>query len=120
MAEELFKNLGINLDPGTYYCPLLNISQCEVMDNSENVILMVYNPLPRTSDFVIRVPSSLVDPVAILDENGQEVEAESVLLKPEILAVPGRDSIADMEVVFKAESVPPLGMNHSRLCQDKH
>ena len=41
---------------GHYYCPLVNISQCSVSENSNSFTVSVYNPLARSRSAVVRIP----------------------------------------------------------------
>ena len=41
---------------GHYYCPFLNISQCNASENSSTFTVSVYNPLARIRSAVVRIP----------------------------------------------------------------
>lgn len=45
-----------NMKIGRYNCPLLNISQCDATENRQSFYVSVYNPLPRTRSWVMRLP----------------------------------------------------------------
>ena len=41
---------------GHYYCPLVNISQCNASERSSTFTVSVYNPLARSRSAVVRIP----------------------------------------------------------------
>ena len=41
---------------GKYNCPLLNISQCAATETKEIFYVSVYNPLPRSRSWAVRLP----------------------------------------------------------------
>ena len=41
---------------GEYYCALLNVSQCEILENKEMFTVFVYNPMARARKSIIRIP----------------------------------------------------------------
>ena len=43
-------------DPKAQFCPLLNITQCEVSETADQFLVNVYNPLARTINKFIRLP----------------------------------------------------------------
>lgn len=109
MAQEIFKNIGITLGDDRYFCPLLNISQCDITEQNQAVIVTVYNPLPRRNSYVIRLPLKSTSSAIIRDDQGSDVLSETIPISDKVAAIPGRESSADVEVIFKAEDVPPLG-----------
>lgn len=38
------------------FCPGLNVSQCDVTENSDTIVTIVYNPLPVTTSYTIKMP----------------------------------------------------------------
>jgi len=42
--------------PDQQFCHLLNVTQCDVTENSPTFVVTVYNPLARTIDKFVRVP----------------------------------------------------------------
>lgn len=47
--------------------------------------------------------------ITVIDENGLEVDVALMPIRQEVLDIPGRQSLAAQEAVFKAVKVPGLG-----------
>lgn len=94
--------------PNVQFCHLLNITQCEITENSEAFVVNVYNPLARPVDKYVRLP--VQDPrFQVQDPRGQVITSQVMPIPKPVLLIPGRQSKAGHELVFKAEQVPPLG-----------
>ena len=49
VASDIFSEIGLETnftDVESVYCPNLNISQCRVFEENENLTMIVYNPEP--------------------------------------------------------------------------
>ena len=53
---------------GEHYCPLLNISQCEIIENKEALTVSVYNPMARTRSSIIRIPVTYNTDVVVISQ----------------------------------------------------
>uniref|UniRef100_A0A1A9ZH71 Alpha-mannosidase n=1 Tax=Glossina pallidipes TaxID=7398 RepID=A0A1A9ZH71_GLOPL len=89
-------------------CALLNISLCEVSEQSEHFVLTLYNPLSSSTAEYIRVPVS--------DNNYQVLDDKGVILEVQYVPIPGglmdlayRRSKTKYDLVFFADELPPLG-----------
>ncbi|XP_011181146.2 lysosomal alpha-mannosidase isoform X1 [Zeugodacus cucurbitae] len=89
-------------------CTLLNISSCAVPEQADKFILTLYNPLARTVSEFVRVP--------VPDVNYEVKDFDDVTMETQFLPVPTpvqdlnfRKSSALYELVFLANSLPPLG-----------
>lgn len=90
-------------------CHLLNISQCEVSENSEQFVLTLYNPLSRPVTEFVRLPIPGETAYSVVDPSGQKLTVQFVPLPSAVLRIPGRQSLATAELVFQADDLPPLG-----------
>ena len=106
MMESLGTQSGCQLSA---FCPLVNISQCHLTETRDQFTVLVYNPLTVAVDTPVRLPVRSGQTLTVLAQAGDEVAAQLVDLPEEVLALPGRESKAEMELVFMAEEVPPLG-----------
>lgn len=89
-------------------CLQLNISQCDVSERSGSFIVTVYNPLNRILNEYVRLP---VTAKAFLVQTGESevIETQLVRIPEAVLNIKGRTSLADTELVFRAENIPALG-----------
>ncbi|XP_060838045.1 lysosomal alpha-mannosidase-like isoform X3 [Rhopalosiphum padi] len=94
---------------GCKSCHLLNISQCEVSEHSEQFVLTLYNPLSRPVTEFVRLPIIAETAYTVTDPWGQNLTVQFVPLPDAVLRIPGRESSATAELVFQAEDIPPLG-----------
>lgn len=94
---------------GCKTCHLLNISQCEVSEHSEQFVLTLYNPLSRPVTEFVRLPIAAETAYTVVDPWGQSLTVQFVPLPNAVLRIPGRKSSATAELVFQAEDLPPLG-----------
>jgi len=102
MKEKTSPALAINS------CLLLNISQCEVLENQDTFVVTLYNPLSRQVSRYVRLPVTQAS-YSVLDPQGKPVVAQMLPVPEAVLKVPGRFSQATLELVFRAEDLPPLG-----------
>uniref|UniRef100_A0A1A9W6T1 Alpha-mannosidase n=1 Tax=Glossina brevipalpis TaxID=37001 RepID=A0A1A9W6T1_9MUSC len=89
-------------------CPLLNISLCDVSEESDQFVLTLYNPLSYSTAEYIRVPVS-DNNFQILDHKGVILETQYVPIPANLIDLSYRDSQAKYEMVFLADELPPLG-----------
>lgn len=89
-------------------CASLNISSCDVSENSEKFMVTIYNPLAHSTNQYVRIP--------IADNEYEILNNENVVVTSQIVSIPSevrilsfRKSIAESELVFLATELPPLG-----------
>ncbi|KAK6633436.1 hypothetical protein RUM44_004039 [Polyplax serrata] len=89
-------------------CHLMNISECSMSSDYEEVVVTVYNPLSRPVDFYVRLPVSHNN-FEVTGPTGEKIQHQIVPIPDSLVDIPGRTSSSKLELVFKAESIPPLG-----------
>ncbi|XP_050302527.1 lysosomal alpha-mannosidase-like isoform X2 [Anthonomus grandis grandis] len=89
-------------------CLLTNVSQCALTEESERFLVTVYNPLSHPIDKYVRLPVTRTS-YRVLGPDGELVSAELFPILSAVTKIPGRNSQATTELVFKASQVPPLG-----------
>ncbi len=72
-------------------------------------MVLVYNPLPRSKTFRVRLPFRSTNRVDIFDEDRRPIPIEFVDIPTETRALAGRKGNSDVEAIFKVNNVPPLG-----------
>jgi len=90
-------------------CHLLNISQCEVSEQAEQFVLTLYNPLSRPVTEFVRLPVPSERAYDVIDPDGRSLATQYVPLPDAVSRIPGRKSLATVELVFRANDLPPLG-----------
>lgn len=89
-------------------CADLNISSCSVSENSDKFMVTLYNPLAHSTFQYVRIPVTAGD-YEILDYRNVPVSSQLVSIPSEIKSLAFRRSTAEMELVFLANELPPLG-----------
>ena len=117
----LFNKAGIVPPKGAdnFLCPLRNISHCEILERSESVAVIIYNPLPRSTSQYVRIPlSSSFTDARIYNEAGTEIQRNVLPVHQTVKKVPGRPSeSANYDILFKARDLPPMGYKTYYLAQ---
>ena len=111
MGPILLSEAGVEFPMGgnNFLCPLANISQCQLTENfGDNLVVLVYNPLTVPISKVIRFPVVATN-LEVVDSSGQQLPMEFIPVNDFVKKIPGRDSNAEYDVIFKAENLPPLG-----------
>jgi lysosomal alpha-mannosidase len=90
------------------YCPLLNSTECLPIEDKKTFTIVVYNPLPRSIQSWISLPVLGAKHNITEAVTGKTVISDSSLVYPEIRLIKERKSLADYNLVFKAD-LPPLG-----------
>lgn len=106
--QQLITGDGDVLGPKQMFCQLQNISQCAVTENSPNVAITVYNPLPRTAVQYVRIPVMNGNYQVLAGKEQTPVASQTVPISDVTKNIPGRNSQATQELVFKVE-LPPVG-----------
>lgn len=89
-------------------CADLNISSCDIAENSDKFVVTLYNPLAHSTFQYVRVPVTNGD-YEVLDYRNVPVASQLVSIPTEIRSLSFRLSNAESEVVFLANELPPLG-----------
>ena len=93
-------------DGQVQFCPLLNISECRPIENSERFVVVLYNPLSRPVKHLVRVPTVSPDYSVFELEKSDELIADLVPIYPELKSIPERNSSAEYDLVFEADLFP--------------
>ena len=111
-VQEAASHLGLSLSledgagSGLTICPLLNISQCPPCHSFHSSLeVNVYNPLARQRSHYVRLPVSLSS-YHVVTEGGQQVDSQLVPLPSHVLDMPGRESEATHQLVFRTVTAP--------------
>lgn len=89
-------------------CLNLNISQCDVTENSEKFMVTVYNPLGHSTDQFIRFPVN-GENYEIRDVSNNLIPSQLVPIPQSVIDLPHRVSTSSNELVFQASRVPAMG-----------
>lgn len=89
-------------------CGDLNISSCSISENSDKFMVTLYNSMAHSTFQYVRVPVIAGD-YEILDYRNVPVSSQMVSIPNEIKSLTFRRSNAEMELVFLANELPPLG-----------
>lgn len=100
-------------------CLLLNISQCDILDYSNQFVVTVYNPLSHRISHYVRVPVSGAS-YTVQDPTGKQLKIQLVPIPQPVIEIPGRVSPATMELVFYAKDLPPLGFRSYYISGSNH
>ena len=87
-------------------CPLLNISECNVIENQPVFYTFVFNPLPRDISSWIRVP--VVGTNYQVNDGEQILPSDFTAVSKQTQKIPERNSSADNVLIFKGD-LPTLG-----------
>ncbi|XP_015516452.1 lysosomal alpha-mannosidase isoform X2 [Neodiprion lecontei] len=91
-----------------YTCYQLNISSCPHTEENNNFVLTLYNPQSRVVSTFVRIPVT-GNSYVVRDFTGASIVTQIIPIPPEVLAIPGRESSAINELVFRARNVPAFG-----------
>ncbi len=94
--------------PRQHFCTLLNQTQCEFTEKTKDAFVVnVYNPLTKPVQKFVRLPVRGKG-YEVLAPNGDSIVTQLVPIPARVKLIPGRQSIATKELVFKAD-LPALG-----------
>lgn len=103
-------------------CLNLNVSICDVSENSDQFVVTVYNPLAHATYQYVRVPVG-GSKYEVRDYRNIEVPSQLVQVASSVKALHYRQSTANNEIVFQATEVPALGYKSyfiSRILNEVH
>ena len=89
-------------------CLLLNISICEISEQSEQFMVTVYNPLAHATYQHVRFPVEGFN-YEVRDYRGIDVLSQLVPIPVSVTKLTHRNSIAKNELIFEADEVPAIG-----------
>ncbi|KAL0274521.1 UNVERIFIED_CONTAM: hypothetical protein PYX00_002621 [Menopon gallinae] len=89
-------------------CLLLNISECTVSTESSRFVVTVYNPLNRPVHHYVRFPIGETE-YTVQDPSGNYLKTQTLVVPQTVYDMPGRNPTAKLELMFKAEDLPPMG-----------
>ena len=89
-------------------CLNLNISVCDVSENSDQFVVTAYNPLAHATYQYVRVPVG-GSKYEVKDYRNIVVPSQLVKIPSSLMSLDYRLSKADYELVFQATEVPALG-----------
>ncbi|XP_070378956.1 lysosomal alpha-mannosidase-like isoform X2 [Dermacentor albipictus] len=96
------------------FCPLLNISSCEITETADEFFVFVYNPLSTPVQTYARLPVT-GGGYEVKELPGQVIEAQLVPVQRKVLRIPERKtSTATSEIVFPMQ-LPPMGVTTYQL-----
>nr|AYV89059.1 saliva protein-5 [Tetranychus truncatus] len=101
------KSSQSNNDPQYTLCLGLNISQCEIVESNDKVLVTVYNPYAHEYDVKVRIPWQESN-YKVTGPNGESVNATIIPIPGFMQDFPERKSSATHELLFKA-TLPALG-----------
>ncbi|KAL1517914.1 hypothetical protein ABEB36_001614 [Hypothenemus hampei] len=91
-------------------CHMLNISECVTSETQDDFIITLYNPLGRSVTKYVRIP--IVDDtkeITVTDPSGEQLLTQIIPIHDSVLQIPGRNSSAKFDLLFKASDIPALG-----------
>lgn len=89
-------------------CLNLNISVCDVSENSEKFMVTAYNALSHATNQFLRFPVN-GENYEVRDVNNTIVSSQLIPIVQPILDLPYRASTSTKELVFQANNVPAMG-----------
>ncbi|XP_058821191.1 lysosomal alpha-mannosidase-like isoform X3 [Topomyia yanbarensis] len=89
-------------------CHLLNISQCAVSETKETFVVTLYNPMGHSTYQYARLPVNGNNYV-VRNSQGDVLTTQMIPLPDTVFNLKSRDSIANQELVFLADEIPPMG-----------
>lgn len=93
---------------GYKICANLNISACEITENSKQFMITLYNPLSHSTFQYVRLPV-MTGEYEVRDPQNVSISSQLVPIPAEIQSLSYRRSKAKVELVFLANGLPPLG-----------
>lgn len=89
-------------------CLQLNISICDVSEQSEQFMVTVYNPLAHATYQKVRFPVEGTN-YEVRDYRGLDVTSQLVPIPVSVSKLKYRESLAKYDLVFQADEVPAVG-----------
>uniref|UniRef100_A0A6E8VVM0 Alpha-mannosidase n=1 Tax=Anopheles coluzzii TaxID=1518534 RepID=A0A6E8VVM0_ANOCL len=90
------------------YCKQANVSACAMTESSDNLVVLLYNPLGHSSNEFVRLPVKEGN-YLVRNDRGQTVRSTLIPIPGSVIDLPFRESEATHELVFQGEQVAPVG-----------
>uniref|UniRef100_A0A1S4HD42 Alpha-mannosidase n=1 Tax=Anopheles gambiae TaxID=7165 RepID=A0A1S4HD42_ANOGA len=90
------------------YCKQANVSACAMTESSDNLVVLLYNPLGHSSNDFVRLPVKEGN-YMVRNDRGQTVRSTLIPIPSSVIDLPFRESEATHELVFQGEQVAPVG-----------
>ncbi|XP_040170166.1 lysosomal alpha-mannosidase-like [Anopheles arabiensis] len=90
------------------YCKQANVSACAMTESSDNLVVLLYNPLGHSSNEFVRLPVKEGN-YLVRNDRGQTVRSTLIPIPGSVIDLPFRDSEATHELVFQGEQVASVG-----------
>ncbi|XP_041778570.1 lysosomal alpha-mannosidase-like [Anopheles merus] len=90
------------------YCKQANVSACAMTESSDNLVVLLYNPLGHSSNDFVRLPVKEGN-YLVRNDRGQTVLSTLIPIPGSVVDLPFRESEATHELVFQGEQVAPVG-----------
>ncbi len=120
VAGKALYKFGIIEEENVVFCSLLNISQCQPIENVHNITLVLYNPLPRLINYWLSIPTTSNDyTVTQLGTKEKLVKSEYTSISSETSSIPERISAAMFNLVFNVDLEPNSLNKYSIVRQNK-
>ena len=88
-AYDTFIPKNSQKPPQAQFCPLMNITECSVTENTEKFVVNVYNPLGRNVSKILRLP--VPNPGYLIKNSlGQVLESQVMPIPEPVLLIPGK------------------------------
>ncbi|XP_049286781.1 lysosomal alpha-mannosidase-like isoform X4 [Anopheles funestus] len=100
------------------YCKQANISACVMTENSDNILVLLYNPLGHSSNDFVRLPVK-EGHYLVRNDRGQTVASTLIPIPSSVTDLPFRESEATHELVFQGEQVAPVGYKSYYVSKDE-
>ncbi|XP_075222185.1 lysosomal alpha-mannosidase-like [Lycorma delicatula] len=88
-----------------------NMTECAVCESGQPFTVTLYNPLSHPTTHYVRLPvmgDGMVS-YTVLNPQGEKENAQLVPVPKSVISMSGRKSNSTVEILFKAENIPPLG-----------
>ncbi|XP_055550779.1 lysosomal alpha-mannosidase-like [Wyeomyia smithii] len=89
-------------------CHLLNISHCVTSETKESFVVTLYNPLGHSTYHYVRLPVN-GNSYSVKNAAGVDISIQMIPIPATVFSLNSRDSIANQELVFLADEIPPMG-----------
>ncbi|XP_053696668.1 lysosomal alpha-mannosidase-like [Sabethes cyaneus] len=89
-------------------CHLLNISHCVTSETKESFVVTLYNPLGHSTYHYVRLPVN-GNSYTVRNSAGDKLPTQMISIPDSVFSLSSRNSIANQELVFLADQIPPMG-----------
>ncbi|XP_053692769.1 lysosomal alpha-mannosidase-like [Sabethes cyaneus] len=119
-TEAALTNLASRCDAVQLHyqsCHQLNISVCEMSETRQTFVVTLYNPLAHVSRQYVRLPIN--SRYTVNDPEGRKPRSQVVPIPSPVSELKFRKSLAQDELVFLAEEIPPMGYKSFYVTENK-